>query len=197
MLNNIQAARDLIDKMYSTVDADAVADVLRDEPAAAGREQRAARYLFTVKVVLGERLVAKNESSKLDPFLTLSDTSGRRVAKTRTLYDTPDPRWSETFDISVQGSMWLAATVYDRNLVDEHDLLGRAFFHLDPAQYGDFLAHDLWLKLDTHGRLLIRISMEGEKDDIQFYFGRAFRSLKRTEADMVRIIVDKVRTRRF
>ena len=34
--------------------------------------------------------------------------------------------------------------------------------------------------------------MEGEKDDIQFYFGRAFRSLKRGEGDMVRIFIDKV-----
>jgi hypothetical protein len=34
--------------------------------------------------------------------------------------------------------------------------------------------------------------MEGEKDDIQFYFGRAFRSLKRAESDMLRIFIDKV-----
>lgn len=34
--------------------------------------------------------------------------------------------------------------------------------------------------------------MEGEKDDIQFYFGRAFRALKRAEKDMTRKIVDTV-----
>lgn len=34
--------------------------------------------------------------------------------------------------------------------------------------------------------------MEGEKDDIQFYFGRGFRSLKRAEGDMVRIFIDKM-----
>lgn len=34
--------------------------------------------------------------------------------------------------------------------------------------------------------------MEGEKDDIQFYFGRAFRALKRAESDMTRKIVDTV-----
>src|SRR5579859_5987047 len=34
--------------------------------------------------------------------------------------------------------------------------------------------------------------MEGEKDDIQFYFGRAFRALKRAEGDMTRKIVDTV-----
>ena len=34
--------------------------------------------------------------------------------------------------------------------------------------------------------------MEGERDDIQFYFGKAFRCLKRTERDMTRKITDKV-----
>jgi len=51
---------------------------------------------------------------------------------------------------------------------------------------------DLWLDLDTQGKLLLRVSMEGEKDDIQFYFGRGFRALKRAESDMSRKVVDTV-----
>lgn len=180
--------------MYKAMDADKVSNTLQEDqqqfPTMAQAEQK---NLFTVKVVLAEDLVRAGESSaKVNPFLTLSDSAGNRKAKTRTLYDNASPRWSETFDLSVQGSLWLAATVYHRNLVEDHDALGRCLLHLDPRKYGDFLTHDLWLDLDTHGRMLLRISMEGEKDDIQFYFGRAFRSLKRTETDMVRIIVDKV-----
>ena len=56
----------------------------------------------------------------------------------------------------------------------------------------DFQFKDLWQDLDTQGRLLIRVSMEGERDDIQFYFGRTFRALFRTERDMTRQITDKV-----
>jgi hypothetical protein len=37
--------------------------------------------------------------------------------------------------------------------------------------------------------------MEGERDDIQFYFAKAFRLLKRTERDMIRRITDKVWSR--
>ncbi len=83
-------------------------------------------------------------------------------------------------------------SVRDRALVGKHDTVGRAYLCLDPRRFGDFLAHDLWMDLDTQGRVLVRVSMEGEKDDIQFYFGRAFRSLKRAEADMLRIFIDKV-----
>jgi hypothetical protein len=98
----------------------------------------------------------------------------------------------ETFDISVEKTLWLMASVRDRHLVGKHDTVGRAYLCLEPKRFGDYLAHDLWLDLDTQGRLLLRVSMEGEQDDILFFFGRAFRSLKRTEGDMVRIFVDKV-----
>ena len=98
----------------------------------------------------------------------------------------------ETFDISLEKALWLMISVRDRALVGRHDTAGKAYVCLDPRRFGDFLAHDLWFDLDTTGRILLRISMEGEKDDIQFYFGRAFRSLKRAEGDMVRIFIDKV-----
>ena len=98
----------------------------------------------------------------------------------------------ETFDISVDKALWLMVSVRDRALVGKHDTIGRAYLCLDPRRFGDFLAHDLWMDLDSQGRILVRVSMEGEKDDIQFYFGRAFRSLKRAEADMLRIFIDKV-----
>ncbi len=84
------------------------------------------------------------------------------------------------------------ASVRDRALIGKHDTIGRAYLCLDPKRYGDFLTHDLRLDLDPQGQAHIRVSMEGEKDDAQFYFGRAFRSLKRTEDDMTRVFIDKV-----
>jgi hypothetical protein len=98
----------------------------------------------------------------------------------------------ETFDISVEKPLWLMVSVRDRALVGKHDTVGRAYLCLDPRRFGDFLTHDLWMDLDSQGRILVRVSMEGEKDDIQFYFGRGFRSLKRAEGDMLRIFIDKV-----
>ena len=192
-LNNIHAARQLLDKMYTAIDADRVATLTRSRARViAAKLPQATRNLFTIKVVLGEGLATADGISRVDPFITLSDERGLRIAKTRTLYETTEPRWAETFDLSVEGKMWIAATAWNRNLVDQHELLGRSYVALDPVIYGDFLPHDLWQDLDTVGRILLRVSMEGEKDDIQFFFGRAFRSLKRAENDMTRNIVDKV-----
>lgn len=194
-LNNIEAARLLLDKLYNRMDADEQARIIKSAaPSVPDKEQRQ-RFIFTVKVVLGENLQPVKDTSgsaRIDSFITLSDERGYKIAKTRTIYETSDPRWDETFDIPVESQMWLAATVWDRRLVGDHNLCGRAYLRLDPRYFGDFLAHELWLDLDTQGRLLLRVSMEGEKDDILFYFGKAFRSLKRAESDMVRIIVDKM-----
>jgi hypothetical protein len=88
-------------------------------------------------------------------------------------------------------------SIRDRSLVGQHDVVGRSFICLNPKDFSDFLTHDVWLNLENtnhghQGRILLRISMEGEKDDVQFYFGRAFRFLKRSEGDMMRIFIDKV-----
>jgi rubrerythrin len=96
--------------------------------------------------------------------------------------------------MSVEKELWLMVSVRDRALVGKHDTVGRAYLCLDPRRFGDFLAHELWMDLEPSGRVLIRVSMEGEKDDIQFFFGRAFRSLKRAESDMLRVFIDKVRS---
>lgn len=98
----------------------------------------------------------------------------------------------ETFDLSVDRPLWLMVSIRDRALVGKHDIVGRSYLCLDSRRFGDLLTHDLWMDLDSQGRVLLRVSMEGEKDEIGFYFGRAFRSLKRAESEMVRIFVDKV-----
>ncbi|PWY98873.1 hypothetical protein BCV70DRAFT_201660 [Testicularia cyperi] len=194
-LNNIEAARVLLDKLYTKIDADKQAEIIKQHGPELPDKSRRDRYIFSIKIVLGENLQPIRDSSatsRIDSFVTLSDERGQKIAKTRTIYESSEPRWDEVFDVHVDQPMWLAATVWDRKLVGDHNLCGRAYLRLDPRYFGDFLSHELWLNLDTQGRLLLRVSMEGERDDILFYFGRGFRSLKRAESDMVRIIVDKM-----
>ncbi|KXN90433.1 hypothetical protein AN958_04302 [Leucoagaricus sp. SymC.cos] len=192
-LNNIEAARRLLDNMYEQMQADKISEVLKKAPPVPEKVEKNT-FLFSVKIVIAENLVSLDGSlsTKLDTFVTLSDETGKRMAKTRTIYESLNPRWDETFDISVEKPLWLMVSVRDRALVGKHDIVGRAYLCLDPRRFGDLLAHELWMDLDTQGRILVRVSMEGEKDDIQFYFGRAFRSLKRAEADMLRIFIDKM-----
>lgn len=189
-LNNIDAARHQLDRLYEDMRVDEFASFDSSQPVAVASEQAS---LFTVKIVLGEGLVAEGTSRAPDAFVVLSDEHGKRYAKSRTIYDDHDPRWDETFDIGVRQSAWFMITVKHRSLTGKHGLIGRAYLRLDPDQYVDYISKDVLLPLNTKGHVLLRISMEGERDDIQFHFGRAFRWLKRTESDMVRVFVDKVR----
>jgi Ca2+-dependent lipid-binding protein len=189
-LNNIDAARHKLDRLYEEMRVDEYASLDVNKPVVVTTNQTS---LFTIKIVLGEGLIAEGSTRAPDTFVVLSDKDGNRYAKTRTIYDDHDPRWDETFDIAVKQSAWFMVTVRHRSLTGKHELLGRAYLRLDPSQFVDLISKDVLLPLNTKGHVLLRISMEGERDDIQFHFGRAFRWLKRTESDMVRMFVDKVR----
>ncbi|KAJ1301450.1 hypothetical protein OPQ81_008708 [Rhizoctonia solani] len=194
-LNNIEAARKLLDNIQNKMQIDKIVAALEDQPPPPPDKSDKSRYLFTVKVVQAENLVSldNNPAAMLDAFVVFSDEHGNKLAKTKTIYDTLNPRWEETFDITVvENPLWVMASVRDRQLVGSHDTVGRGYLCLDPRRFGDFLTHDLWLDLEPGGRILVRVSMEGEKDDVMFYFGRAFRSLKRTEGEMARVFVNKM-----
>jgi Ca2+-dependent lipid-binding protein len=150
------------------------------------------KYVFTIKIIEAEDLKACDINGLSDPYVVIGDEFQKRLAKTRVVYSNLNPRWDETFDIVTQGPLNIVATIWDWDTLGDHDCVGRTSLKLDPSHFRDFLPREYWMDLDTQGRLLLRVSMEGERDDIQFYFGKAFRSLKRTEKEMTRTITDKV-----
>lgn len=79
--------------MYTQIDADRISRVLDEAPPVPEKVERQ-RFLFTVKIVIAENLVPVDSSvsARLDTFVTLSDENGNRLAKTRTIYDSFDPR---------------------------------------------------------------------------------------------------------
>ncbi|KAK4693598.1 hypothetical protein P7C71_g3833, partial [Lecanoromycetidae sp. Uapishka_2] len=191
-LNNIDFAAGQLDKLEHEVNVDACAAVIQSHaPPITQRQKKVNNYVFTIKIVEAEDLKACDVSGYSDPYVVLGDEYQKRLAKTRIIYRNLNPRWDETVDITTQGPLNIIATVWDWDAMGDHDCVGRASLKLDPSHFGDFLPREYWLDLDSQGRILLRVSMEGERDDIQFYFGKAFRHLKRTERDMTRKITDK------
>lgn len=192
-LNNIEEARRLLDTMSLSLNAEAVGAVLDKHPLPTSPE--GTRWLFTIKVVSGEKLVAPDGSrGTLESFVALHDLAGYQISRTRTVQDSNDPRWEQSFDIMLRNELMVQATVYSR-ITGKDAEIGRARFHLDPSEFQPLVRRDLLLPLEgAHGpsKILVRIRMEPETDDPRFYFGRAFRSLKRTEKEMARVIVSKV-----
>ncbi|KIH87318.1 hypothetical protein SPBR_04557 [Sporothrix brasiliensis 5110] len=192
-LNNIEYGMQALDALEKAVNVDGCAEVLKRENGPAKPvDRRNTKYVFTIKIVEAEDLKACDPTGTSDPYVVLGDEYQKRLAKTRIIMRNLNPRWDESVEITVSGPLNIIATIWDYDTFGDHDFVGRTSLKLDPLHFSDYLPREFWLDLDTQGRLLLRVSMEGERDDIQFHFGKAFRHLKRTERDMVRKVTDKL-----
>lgn len=191
-LNNIEYAMLQLDKLEREIGVDQCAEVIQKHAPAPQQRIRNSTFVFTIKIIEAEDLKACDMNGLSDPYVVLGDEYQKRLAKTRVIYGNLNPRWDETIDITTTGPLNIVATIWDWDALGDHDCVGRTSLKLDPSHFRDFMPREYWLDLDTQGRLLLRVSMEGERDDIQFYFGKAFRTLKRTERDMTRKITDKL-----
>jgi len=193
-INDVEYATLQLDKVEQEINVDACAEVINrvDPPPPANSRRSGSKFMFTIKIIEAEDLKAGDMNGLSDPYVVLGDEYQKRLAKTKTVYQSLNPRWDETVDILTTGPLNVIATVWDWDVLGDHDCLGRTSLKLDPNHFNDYLPREYWLDLDTQGRVLVRVTMEGERDDIQFYFGKAFRTLKRAERDMTRKITDKL-----
>ena len=191
-LNNIEWAMQELDKLERSMNVDACVRILEKIEGPKKQSRRPAKYVFTIKIVEAEDLKACDANGLSDPYVVLVDEYQKRLHKTRVIMRNLSPRWDESVDVTVSSPLNVVATIWDYDTFGDHDFVGRTSLKLDPIHFSDYLPREFWLDLDTQGRVLLRVSMEGERDDIQFWYGKAFRHLKRTERDMVRKITDKV-----
>jgi C2 domain/MUN domain len=192
-LNDVAFAIRQWDKLEREINVDACMEVIqRHNPPPAQKQRKNTNFVFTIKIVEAEDLKACDINGLSDPYVVLTDEYQKRLSKTRVIMNNLNPRWDDTVDIVTKSPLNIIATIWDWDNFGDHDYVGRTSIKLDPAHFSDFMPREYWLDLDTQGRLLLRVSMEGERDDIQFYFGRTFRTLKRTERDMTRKITDKL-----
>lgn len=164
--------------------------IANSSPPPSNEQRKITSYIFTIKTVEAENLKACDFNGLSDPYVVL--TGVHRLYKTRVVNNSLNPKWNESVDIVTTSPLNVLVTVWNSDAVGSHGYIGRTSLTLDPSSFHDFGPRDYWLDLDSQGRILIRVSMEGERDDIQFYFAKAFRTLKRTEREMTCIITDKV-----
>lgn len=184
-LNDIEKAMTELDRLYWNLEIDRFAEGHSINTSARQTS------LYSLKVVRADLSAGdQGDDTCFKTQVVLSDEKGQVVAATRVVGDTAYPRWEESFDLTCEKRMWLMASIH--NHANDDHRAGRAYVKLDDREFPEMVARDLWLPLDTGGRLLLRLSREKEKDDPQFYFGKAFRKLKLIESEMVRGYVDKV-----
>ncbi|KAG1151513.1 hypothetical protein G6F37_002376 [Rhizopus arrhizus] len=196
-INNIEASRAKLDRLYQNMDVDEIAEEMREFesmlPATTEKsvpEQQ--NYLYSIKIVRAENLPPSDNNGLSDPYIVL-EIDNKPITRTKTVYETLNPRWDQVFDIWLtEQTVDVLALVYDEDMIGADEECGGVWFKLSPEYFDDYQTHELVLNFVPQGKLILRISMEGEKDDIQFWFGKAFRTLKRAENDVAGLIVDKM-----
>jgi hypothetical protein len=195
LINNIEASRIKLDRLYQTMDVDDIAQEMRENPPITPQEKltdQNQNYLYSIKIVRAENLPPLDNNGLSDPYVVL-EIDGKPITRTRTMYETLNPRWDQTFDIWLtEETVDVLALVYDEDVIGANEECGGVWFKLSPTYFDDYQTHELVLNLHPQGTLYLRIDMEGEKDDIQYWFAKAFRTLKRTENDAAGLIVDRV-----
>ncbi|KAF9373770.1 hypothetical protein CPB97_000323 [Podila verticillata] len=188
LVNNIEAVRQRLDELYRRMDVDEVAQILHDnEPET--EENLDTPHQFEIVFIQGERLLPMDSNEASDPFIIMSH-DGKDVFRSKTINANLNPRWNEVYEVTLTKEISYLIRVFDADKVHKDRLCGWQYLRIDPLDYEDYMPHDIWLDLAQIGRLLLRVTMKGERDDVQFFFGRTFRSLKRKEADLSGMIVD-------
>ncbi|KAF9357323.1 hypothetical protein BGX34_009439 [Mortierella sp. NVP85] len=188
LVNNIEAVRQRLDELYRNMEVDEMVQILREhEPE--NESDLSEPHQFEIVFVCAERLLPMDSNEASDPFIVLSHDN-KDLFRSKTIYANINPRWNEVYEVTLTKEATYLVRIYDSDKVHKNRLCGWQHLSIDPQDYEDYMPHDVWLDLSQVGRLLLRITMRGERDDIQFFFGRTFRSLKRKEADMSGMIVD-------
>jgi len=117
---------------------------------------------------------------------------GRLVAKSSVVHDSLNPIWDETFQISVLPTKAIEILVYNKtSFLTSDELCGKKVVRLSSG-WCDHQTHDIWIKLEPQGRLLIRITMDGEGEDLAFFFKKAKQRLMRALIDFLRALVHRI-----
>jgi hypothetical protein len=156
---------------------------------------------FSIEIIYAENLKPHNKNGLSNPYVVIripdeDGSNGKNgsteLLKTSIINDTVNPRWDETFQTSIAPTKTLEVCVYNKSSFLSADaIIGKKEIKFN-SRWCDHQTHELIVKLEPQGRLLIRITMEGEGEDLQFFFKKSKLRLMRTSNDFIRELVYRI-----
>lgn len=137
----------------------------------------------------------EDDEEKLKPIILTG--AACELAKSRVINDSINPTWDEAFAIMLPHVKSIELEVLSKNFITSDDSLGSAVLNLSKGtrlrkRLLDFQTHDIFVELEPQGRVMLRMTMEGSDDDIDFWFRKAKERLGRTRNDFVRHLVTRI-----
>ncbi|KAJ2638055.1 hypothetical protein GGF44_002853, partial [Coemansia sp. RSA 1694] len=215
-LNNLAVALEKLHELQDDLGVRETVQALGGDNRPSIKGPRPETFLLSFKVIRAESLETYKEqygaaaNAGARPYVKLAVTRqvDSEITKRSTFGKTrpapigsANPRWNESFDLQVDSREEFLAPLEARVCTrDGPKRLGyrektraRAFF-APPSElaFGVDGSVDVVLDLEPSGHLLLQVTMDGERDDVEFYSGRMFRFLERAMSDMQQRIVEQV-----
>jgi hypothetical protein len=191
-LNNLSALIGQLTKLEDMIDPETISQTVATNDPSSLKQYTS--HVFSIKLVRAENLKTENSLGNINPYVTLIDTKSRKtIGKTRALNSTANPEWEEEFEVTLlaHDTLAISVTVWDRRF-GTHHICGRALIQLDPRRFKhDGIPEEIYLELDTQGRIKIEVAVESERLDAIFVMGRAHRSISRYQERCIKQMVEK------
>ncbi|KAI8819033.1 uncharacterized protein EV422DRAFT_498416 [Fimicolochytrium jonesii] len=147
----------------------------------------------------GGRTTPFTGSSSANPPVgpTILNGIACELARSRAIPDTLAPTWDETFEVMLPPVTKLEVAVLSKNILTADDFAGNAVVNLAKGtrlrrKLADHQAHDVYVDLEPQGRVLVRLTMEGAAEDVEFWFRRSKERLGRMRDDFVRSLTARI-----
>ena len=90
MLNDIEAAHEQLNLLYTLMDVDYIAQIIDDTEGSMMMEDEKS-YLYTLKIVMAENLVALDSNGLSDMYYVISDEGDKMLVQMHIIYETLNP----------------------------------------------------------------------------------------------------------
>ncbi|KAJ3136796.1 hypothetical protein HDU90_002361 [Geranomyces variabilis] len=119
------------------------------------------------------------------------------LARSRVVSDTVNPTWDEAFEVILPPVTKIEVAVLSKNLLTADEIAGKAMVDLSKGtrlrhSLGDHQTHDVYVEMEPQGRVLMRLTMEGADEDVDFWFRRSKERLGRMRDDFVRALTARI-----
>lgn len=125
------------------------------------------------------------------------------VARSRIISDTVNPVWDETFTALLPPITRLEVNVCSGNLLTADEVCGSGLIDFGAVvgmggktlrdRLKTHLGQDVRVELKPQGRVMMRLTLEGDEDDLEFWFRRSRQSLIRCKDYFIRSVCSKVK----
>lgn len=149
---------------------------------------------FEVKIGRGKDIPKSDRNGLSDPYLVIK-RHGEAVARTKTVYETLNPTWNESFEFRQENEyekMQLELVLWDENVLMKDVVLGNTTIDLNPQLFYNNSSTDVWVQLSSGGRIQLQVTLTVENtDNIFFQYNKCLKQMSKANDEIFALVISK------